>query len=173
VFQTIVIGTDGSPTARLAEDAALMLATAVGSELLVVSAYTGDGEAKAAAEMAVEETRRRADATGVYTRTAVAEGEPSAVLVDHADRDDADLIVVGDIGLGQRKRLRLGGIPGAGSSSRSRSRSTSSHRCLRRRLRPATSGAANPGEIRLGGLLRGPQHVCRKCAEMCPECHAL
>jgi len=111
VFQTIVIGTDGSPTARLAEDAALMLATAVGSELLVVSAYTGDGEARAAAEMAVEETRRRADATGVYTRTAVAEGEPSAVLVDHADRDDADLIVVGDIGLGQRKRLRLGGIP--------------------------------------------------------------
>jgi nucleotide-binding universal stress UspA family protein/nitrite reductase/ring-hydroxylating ferredoxin subunit len=111
VFQTIVIGTDGSPTARLAENAALMLAAAVRSELLVVSAYAGDGEAKAAAEMAVEETRRRADATGVYARTAVAEGEPSAVLVDHADRDDADLIVVGDIGLGQRKRFRLGGIP--------------------------------------------------------------
>lgn len=111
MFQTIVIGTDGSSTARLAEDAALMLAGAVGSELLVVSAYTGDGPAKAAAEAAVEEARRRADAAGVYARTAVAEGEPSAVLVDHADRDDADLIVIGDIGLGQSKRFRLGGIP--------------------------------------------------------------
>ncbi len=111
MFQTIVIGTDGSPTARLAEDAALMLAGTVGSELLVVSAYAGGDGAKATAETRVEEARRRADAAGVYTRTAVAEGEPAAVLLEQADRDDADLIVVGDIGMGQGKRLRLGGIP--------------------------------------------------------------
>ncbi len=111
MFQTIVIGTDGSPTPRLAEDAALMLATIVGSELLVVSAYTGNGKAKAAAEATVEEARGRAEAAGVYARTAVAKGDPASVLVEHADRDDADLIVIGDIGMGQRKRLRLGGIP--------------------------------------------------------------
>lgn len=111
MFQTIVIGTDGSSTARVAEDMALMLAATVSSELLVVSAYVGDGDARAAAEMAVEETRGRAEAAGVYARTVVAEGEPAALIVEHADRDDADLIVIGDIGIGQAKRLRLGGIP--------------------------------------------------------------
>lgn len=111
MFQTIVIGTDGSRTARVAEDAALTLATTVSSELLIVSAHSAGDDAKATAETTVEEARQRAEAAGVYARTVVAEGEPAAMIVEHADRDDADLIVIGDIGLGQAKRLRLGGIP--------------------------------------------------------------
>ena len=111
MFQTIVIGTDGSPTARFAEDAALRLATTVSGGLLVVSAYAGNGGAEAAAEQMVQETRARAQAAGVHARTVVAQGEPASVLVEHADRDDADLIVIGDIGMGQSKRVRLGGVP--------------------------------------------------------------
>ena len=40
----------------------------------------------------------------------VIEGEASAAIIELADRAAADLIVVGDVGLGGPKRLRLGGI---------------------------------------------------------------
>lgn len=111
MFQTILIGTDGSPTARLAENAAFRLAHTTSAEVLVVSAHTGEETARAAAEASVAETARRAESLGVYARTRIAEGEPAAVLVEHASREDADLIVIGDIGLGQERRFRLGGIP--------------------------------------------------------------
>jgi nucleotide-binding universal stress UspA family protein/nitrite reductase/ring-hydroxylating ferredoxin subunit len=111
VFPTILLGTDGSPSARTAEQVATMLARAVGGGLLIVSAYQGDAGAKASAERTVEETRPRVDADGVYVRTTVVEGEPAAALVETADREDADLIVIGDIGMGPGRRLRLGGVP--------------------------------------------------------------
>jgi len=41
VFQTILLGTDGSATARIAEHAATMLASATGGQLIVVSAFDG------------------------------------------------------------------------------------------------------------------------------------
>jgi nucleotide-binding universal stress UspA family protein/nitrite reductase/ring-hydroxylating ferredoxin subunit len=111
MFQTILVGTDGSTTARAAEDVAAALARAVRARLLVVSACEGHPEARAAAERVVEETARRVGEHGVVARTEVAEGEPADVVVDVADRADADLIVVGDIGMGQERRLRLGGVP--------------------------------------------------------------
>jgi nucleotide-binding universal stress UspA family protein/nitrite reductase/ring-hydroxylating ferredoxin subunit len=111
MFHTILVGTDGSATARTAEDVATELARAVGGWLLVVSAYHEGTEARAAAEEMVQEAARRAGEEGVTVRTEVAEGEPADVVVDAADRADADLVVVGDIGMGQERRLRLGGVP--------------------------------------------------------------
>jgi nucleotide-binding universal stress UspA family protein/nitrite reductase/ring-hydroxylating ferredoxin subunit len=111
MFQTILVGTDGSVTARTAEDVAAALARAVGGRLLIVSACEARPEARAAAGRLVEEAARRAGETGVAARTEVAEGEPTDVVVDVADRADADLVVVGDIGMGQERRLRLGGVP--------------------------------------------------------------
>jgi nucleotide-binding universal stress UspA family protein/nitrite reductase/ring-hydroxylating ferredoxin subunit len=111
MFETILVGTDGSDTARVAEDVAATLARAVGGRLLMVSACEGDPEARAAAERAVEEAARRARETGVAVGTEVVDGEPADVLVALADRTDAELVVVGDIGMGQKRRLRLGGVP--------------------------------------------------------------
>lgn len=111
MFQTILVGTDGSPSARSAEHVATTLARASGAWLLIVSAYQGDAEAKTAAEVAVAESRRRAEAHGVQAGSAVVECEPAAALVDTAEREDADVIVIGDIGMGPGRRLRLGGVP--------------------------------------------------------------
>jgi nucleotide-binding universal stress UspA family protein len=110
VFQTILVGIDGSATARIAEDTATMLARALGGQLLIVSAYHGKAEARTLAERTVEESHRRVKAAGVDAWSEVAEGEPATAIVELADRVDAELIVIGDLGMGQGRRLRLGGI---------------------------------------------------------------
>ncbi len=111
MFQTILVATDGSETARTAEATATELALATGGQLLVVSAYQGDAEAKASAERAVEEAQLRGEAAGAGAWTHVAEGDPAAAIVEFADHVNAELIVVGDIGMAQGGRLRLGGVP--------------------------------------------------------------
>jgi nucleotide-binding universal stress UspA family protein len=111
VFQTILVGTDGSPTARIAEDVATMLARATGGQVLVVSAFDGNADAKLTAEEAVKDARSRVDVAGVDSWSEVVEGEPAAALVKFADHVNAELIVIGDIGMGEARRLRLGGVP--------------------------------------------------------------
>jgi nucleotide-binding universal stress UspA family protein len=111
VFQTILLGTDGSATARIAEQAATMLASATGGQLIVVSAFDGSAGSKQAAEEAAEEARGRVEAAGVDAWSEVVEGEPAAALVEFADRVNTELIVIGDVGMGEGGRLRLGGVP--------------------------------------------------------------
>lgn len=110
-FQTIVVGTDGSQTARIAEDAATMLAQATGGQLLIVSASDGSDDSKLAAAEAVKAARARDKAAGVNAWSEVVDGEPATALVEFADRVNAELIVVGDMGMGEGRRLRLGGVP--------------------------------------------------------------
>jgi nucleotide-binding universal stress UspA family protein/nitrite reductase/ring-hydroxylating ferredoxin subunit len=111
VFQTILVGTDGSATARIAEHAAAMLARATGGQLVFVSACDASAGSKQAAEEVVREARGRARAAGAGARGEVVEGEPAAALVEFADRISAELIVVGDVGMQGGGRLRLGGVP--------------------------------------------------------------
>jgi nucleotide-binding universal stress UspA family protein/nitrite reductase/ring-hydroxylating ferredoxin subunit len=111
VFQTILLGTDGSATARIAEHAATMLAHATGGQLVVVSAFDGGTGSKLAAAEAVKETRGRVKAAGVGAWSEVVEGEPAAALVEFAEHINAELIVIGDVGMGAGRRLRPGGVP--------------------------------------------------------------
>ena len=110
-FQTILVGTDGSRTARVAVDAATMLARAVGGQLLVASAFDGKDGSRLAADEAVTEARTHIEAAGVDAWSRVVEGEPGSALVEFADHVNAELIVVGDVGMGAERRLRLGGVP--------------------------------------------------------------
>jgi len=107
-YDLVVVGTDGSATARPAEEVAIAVARAAGGEVLFVSAFQGD-DGRHSAEQAVEEALARALAAGGKARTEVAEGEPAAVIMEVADRSDAKLVVVDDAGMGERRRLRLGG----------------------------------------------------------------
>src|SRR5579862_3011717 len=88
-----------------------MLARATGGQLIVVSAFDGSAGSKQAAEEALREARRRSEAAGVDARSEVVEGEPAQALVEFADRVNAELIVIGDVGMGEGGRLRLGGVP--------------------------------------------------------------
>ena len=109
-YATIVVGTDGSETAAIAESVAVELANASGGRVLFVSAFADAAGKKRAAD-AAETARARAEAGGVPAGTELIAAEPAAGLVELADRRDAELIVVGDVGMGERRRLRQGGVP--------------------------------------------------------------
>lgn len=106
----IVVGTDGSETARQATRTAANLAAALGAELHVVCAYdklevstiteggdnfryASDEEAQAIASG--EATRVSTDPT-LKVHAEVAQGRPAEVLLQRAEALEADLIVVGN-----------------------------------------------------------------------------
>ena len=127
MFSSIVVGTDGSETARVAVDAAIDLARTHGAKLHFVSAYKAATAATAmmaaGATMAADDTVREAlaqDATetvlaaatlaaeGLEVQTIAAAGPPADVLVAVAEDVGADLIVVGSRGM---QRRVLGSVP--------------------------------------------------------------
>jgi nucleotide-binding universal stress UspA family protein len=120
VFTSIVVGTDGSAPAREAVRVAVEMARLCAARLHVVSAYRVFGDMvlvapgldeKAPGEAATEE-RIRADveamlrrlaqeleADGVAVTTYASSDNPAQAILDVADRERADLIVVGNRGL--------------------------------------------------------------------------
>ncbi|MDP9341240.1 MAG: universal stress protein [Actinomycetota bacterium] len=108
-YRTIAVGTDGSETARIAERVAVRLARASGGRVVAISAYRDEaGEHRAVA--AVDAARAKAESSGVEAQIELTHAEPAKAITEIADRSDADLIVVGDIGMGGPRRFRLGGI---------------------------------------------------------------
>src|SRR6266540_3781312 len=86
-YRKLVVGTDGSVTATAARDAAIRLAKRFRAGLHVVCAYEPPRMNR---RMAEDVIRRSLDA---------------------ASRETADLIVVGNKGMGQATRFKLGSIP--------------------------------------------------------------
>src|SRR5262245_9436947 len=111
-YRTIVIGTDGSPTANLAQAAALRVARVFRSEIVFVTSYQAPRMnrlvADSVAEQAVEAARREKVGS---VDAEIAEGEPAELILDVARRRGAGLIVVGNKGIGQATRFRLGSVP--------------------------------------------------------------
>jgi nucleotide-binding universal stress UspA family protein len=130
MFRSIVVGTDGSDTARQAVSQATGLAAAIGAAIELVSAYEPVAgqrlreEAREAprdlqwminAREDVEATLRDAaeevEAAGVAVRTYAREGDPADAILDVAEERGADLIVVGNKGMTGAKRFLLGSVP--------------------------------------------------------------
>jgi nucleotide-binding universal stress UspA family protein len=130
MFQSIVVGTDGSDTAGQAVREAVELARAVGASLDVVSAYEPVPSQRLRAEARqvpedlqwmvnpredVDATLRDAaeivEAAGVTVRTYAREGDPADAILDVAEERGADLIVVGNKGMTGAKRFLLGSVP--------------------------------------------------------------
>lgn len=115
-YRTILVGTDGSDTAAIAEGVAFQFAAAAEGRVLVVSAFRDEDEKERSGE-AAEAARARAEAAGVAADVRLIEADPPAGIVELADRMDADLIVArtsgGDVGMGARHALRLGAFPTA------------------------------------------------------------
>ena len=116
----IVVGTDGFGPAGRAVARAAEIAAANEAELIVVAAYppghtTGVGLPEAdrphgidVAEGSLRTTRSRLGAD-IALKTIAREGEPAEALLDVAEEEGADLIVVGSVGMS--KRLPLGVVP--------------------------------------------------------------
>ena len=104
------MGTDGSETAARALDRAARLAKHVGARLVLVTATAPVGMTDDAAEEVLSASKSAVGRYGVETETMLREGDPAEVVAGLASEIGADLIVVGNVGMGKARRLRLGGV---------------------------------------------------------------
>jgi nucleotide-binding universal stress UspA family protein len=131
MYGSIVVGTDGSDTAKEAVRQATELAKAVGAELLLVSAYEPVPESRLRQERAevpadvawvvnpredvqavLDDEVERITASGVdNVETFAREGDPADAILDVAEEKGADLIVVGNKGMTGARRFLLGSVP--------------------------------------------------------------
>ena len=130
MFNTIVVGTDGSETAGSAVERAVALAALTGATLHVVNAYravsaatmgavegvpidVGNANTAAAEESSrvCERAAAPAVAQGLKVATHPVAGDAPAALIHVANEVGADLIVIGNRGMSGKKRFVLGSVP--------------------------------------------------------------
>ena len=105
--ERILVGTDGSETARRAVARAAELARATGAALTVLMAGS---EERARPVVDAEVDRLRAE--GVDARGVVAGSDPATAIVEEAEAGRYDLVVVGNKGMtGARRFFTLGSVP--------------------------------------------------------------
>ena len=108
MFQTIVVGTDGSETAQKAVEEAAALASAVGASVHIVRAVAGPGgDPEAELERAAEAAKK----AGVDAETHVVRDDASEALISAAEEHGADLILIGNKGMTGARRFLLGSVP--------------------------------------------------------------
>ena len=125
---TIVVGTDGSPTAARAVAEAVRLANLLRAEVHIVSAYeplrgariagvpAGDAEARAVwpdsqVRAILDEAAAAARIEGAQVKTHAVDKRPADAILEVATELRASLIVVGSQGMHGAKRLVLGSVP--------------------------------------------------------------
>ncbi len=130
MFGSIVVGTDGSATAREAVRQATELAATLGAKVYLVSAYEPVPEGRLRDERQavprdvqwminpredVEDTLETGaevfKGSGVEVEKVPREGDPADAILDVAEEKGADLIVVGNKGMTGAKRFLLGSVP--------------------------------------------------------------
>ena len=130
MFGSIVVGTDGSETAGEAVRQATELAKAVGGKINLVSAFEPVGSQRLREERQqvpedmqwMVNEREDVEATlntaadqireaGVDVETFARQGDPADAILDVAEENNADLIIVGNKGMTGAKRFLLGSVP--------------------------------------------------------------
>jgi nucleotide-binding universal stress UspA family protein len=130
MFVSIVVGTDGSDTASEAVRQATDLARQLEARIHLVSAYepVPEGRLRDERHQVPEDLqwmvnpREDVNATldkgaegikeaGVEVETHAREGDPADAILDVAEEQNADLIVVGNKGMTGAKRFLLGSVP--------------------------------------------------------------
>ena len=130
LFGSIVVGTDGSDTAREAVRQATELARQVGANIHLVSAYEPVPEGRLKDERqqvpedahwmvspredvnsVLDEAGEAIQQSGVAVDTHAREGDPADAILDVAEEQQAGLIVVGNKGMTGAKRFLLGSVP--------------------------------------------------------------
>jgi nucleotide-binding universal stress UspA family protein len=124
VYNSIVVGIDGSPTAEIALDKAVRLACVSGANLHVVSAYEplparvsgapageqfqapSDFKADAVLQRALDRSATRE----LQVEQHAPKGDPADALIGVAEQSGADLIVIGSVGMQGPRRI-FGSVP--------------------------------------------------------------
>jgi nucleotide-binding universal stress UspA family protein len=131
MFASIVVGTDGSDTARMALQQAIALARQSDASLKIVSAYEPVSDQRLRNQhvevpkdlewmvnprgdvlQMLEAARDEAGRAGVErVETFARQGDAADAILDIAEEQHADLIVVGNKGMTGAKRFLLGSVP--------------------------------------------------------------
>jgi nucleotide-binding universal stress UspA family protein len=130
LFERIVVGTDGSDTATAAVRKAIELAKAADAKLDIVSAFEPVSRTRVREEQAeipgdiqyavgpredvnvsLENAVGMAKRDGVEAESYPRQGDPADAILDVAEENGADLIVVGNKGMTGAKRFLLGSVP--------------------------------------------------------------
>jgi ubiquinone biosynthesis protein len=156
----VLVATDCSETARRAEAWGADLAERYGAELVlfqVLAPTDGDVEAETGQRLA----EQAAELAGPRGRAVVrVAADTSRAIVDAAAAEEADVLVVGNAGMGGRKEFLLGNVP---------NRISHSARCtvvIVNTMDGAVAAApeAEEGDEDGGGLLRRAAHIGRVLA---------
>jgi nucleotide-binding universal stress UspA family protein len=129
-YQSIVVGTDGSDTAKKAVEEAAELARQGGGELHIVMSAAAVPESRLRSERAgvpddvahtvnpnedteaeLREQAEMYEGDGLKVHTHAKSGDPADAIIDVAEANGADLIVVGNKGMTGAKRFFLGAVP--------------------------------------------------------------
>jgi nucleotide-binding universal stress UspA family protein len=127
MINSVAVGTDGSDTAATAVEFAIDLAQKYGARLVVISSYKPVSESRLKSEQKdapediqwsinptedvdaiLSDVEEKAQEAGLSVTTVAGDGEPADVLVDHAEQQGADILVVGNKGM---QRRILGSVP--------------------------------------------------------------
>ena len=130
MFKSIVVGTDGSETATQAVRQAVDLAKDIGAKIELVSAYEPVSDQRLREERTdvpddlqwmvnpredvdatLKEAAEQAKEAGVDVETYARQGDPADAILDVAEEQKADLIIVGNKGMTGAKRFLLGSVP--------------------------------------------------------------
>ncbi len=131
MFASILVGTDGSDTATTAVRYAIDMAVQLEARLLIVSAYEPVSERRLRSERVevpkdlqwminqrddvlamLEMSRAEAAGAGVgEVETFARQGDAADAILDVAEEQRTDLIVVGNRGMTGAKRFLLGSVP--------------------------------------------------------------
>jgi nucleotide-binding universal stress UspA family protein len=130
MFSSIVVGTDGSETATQAVREAVDIAKALGATLELVSAYAPVSQQRLRAERrdapsdvqwavhprsetqaVLSEAADVARDAGIDVNTHAREGDPADAILDVAEEQNSDLVIVGNKGMTGAKRFLLGSVP--------------------------------------------------------------
>ena len=130
MFDRIVVGTDGSETAAEAVRTAIGLAKLTDARLEIVSAYEPVPQARLREEgegisgdvshvvnpredvqFVLDRAASEAKKADVEVITHPREGDPADAILDVAEENNADLVIVGNKGMTGARRFLLGSVP--------------------------------------------------------------
>jgi nucleotide-binding universal stress UspA family protein len=130
MFGSIVVGTDGSETASEAVRQATELARSIAAKIYLVSAFEPVGNQRLREERqqvpedmswmvnaredvnaTLKEAEEKIKEQDVQVETFARQGDPADAILDVAEEQNADLIIVGNKGMSGAKRFLLGSVP--------------------------------------------------------------
>jgi nucleotide-binding universal stress UspA family protein len=107
-YKNLLVGVDGSDRSLQAVSLAGQMSAPSGADLLICFAHADDAKAQEVLARA-EAKAKEAGATAV--RTVAQPGDPSEALLDIAEKESVDLLVVGNKGMTGIRRFMLGSVP--------------------------------------------------------------